>query len=478
MYVLFLALYIVFLLYVIIDILLHTHSTPKTLAYILMILLLPLFGAIVYLAFGSRRRHNKTIEKGKKVQQVFDSQYRDAVKNFNKAPQIEIPNQFADVVQFLNRIGGELLSSANVQLLINGEQKFPELLSTLATAKSFIHIEYYTWENDIRGNQIKEILLKKCAEGVHVRILYDDFASRKIKRNIAKELEAAGAEIYPIIRVRLVHLANRLNHRDHRKIIIMDGHTAFIGGINISDRYDNTLDTGLYWRDTHVKVTGQLVHNIQRHFIVAWNLAQQDSLTYNSTLFPVIDSNTNTETAALGQIVAGGPIYPMANIMLTYTRIFSLAREKLYITNPYFIPNDTILDALKQAALSGTDVRLLIPEKPDSAIVGASAKFYFKELLECGVRIFLYSKGFIHAKTLVADSSLCVVGTANMDIRSFELNFEIMSVLYSNEFAIQMENMFLDDLQNSKEVLLAEWNQQNIFVRLTWSIARLVSSFL
>ena len=155
--------------------------------------------------------------------------------------------------------------------MINGEEKFPEVLKTLETAREFIHMEYYDWENDTRGNEIKNVLLKKAQEGVSVRVLYDDYASRKIKKNIVRELKNGNVEIYPRIKVRIKQFANRVNHRDHRKLIIVDGKKGFVGGINISDRYDNSIDTGLYWRDTHVKITGPLVHSMQRHFIVSWN---------------------------------------------------------------------------------------------------------------------------------------------------------------------------------------------------------------
>ena len=180
----------------------------------------------------------------------------------------------------------------------------------------------------------------------------------------------------------------------------------------------------------------------------------------------------------MGQVVAGGPIYPKSNIMLSYFRIFTLAKEKLYVTNPYFIPSESIMDALKQAAISGVDVRLMVPEKSDSAVVGAASRFYFKNLLQAGVRIFLYRKGFVHAKTVVADSMLSVVGTANMDIRSFDLNFEIMSVIYGKEFADELEGVFMKDLEECDEFTLEQWNNTGILRRLGYAIARLISSLL
>ena len=213
-----------------------------------------------------------------------------------------------------------------------------------------------------------------------------------------------------------------------------------------SDRYDNSIDTGLFWRDTHVKITGPGVMNLQRHFMVNWNACQPHRLKLTEVLAANEVHAAEDEKTGLSQIIAGGPIYPMSNIMLSYARLFSLARKKLYVTNPYFIPNETILDALKMAAKSGVDVRLLLPEKSDSAIVGAASRFYFRELLSAGVRIFLYRKGFVHAKTVVADDQVSIVGTANMDIRSFDLNFEIMSIIYSHSFTAELEETFMKKL--------------------------------
>ncbi len=339
-------------------------------------------------------------------------------------------------------------------------------------------MEYYAWENDIRGNQIKDVLLRKVKEGVTVRVLYDDYASRKIKRNIVRELKAGGVAVYPRIKVRFVMLANRVNHRDHRKVIIVDGVTGFVGGINVSDRYDNSIDTGLYWRDTHVKIDGRLVNSLQRHFIVSWNASQPDRLKYMPELFPEKDMEHPTGLKAMGQVVAGGPVYPKSNIMLTYFKIFTSAKEKLYITNPYFIPNESILDALKQSAISGVDVRLILPYKSDSQLVGAASRFYFPELVQAGVKIYLYKKGFVHAKTVVADSCLSIIGTANMDIRSFDLNFEIMSVIYGQAFGEQFEKTFIHDLNECIEVTDEMVNRVSLMHKLFYSTARLISSFL
>ena len=480
-YYLLIATYILVLAYTIIRILLDTHSISKALAYILMVALFPVFGLLFYYSFGINYRHLKSTQEGvesfDKLTEEFSMNVKDET-DFHLKKNLDTFKQYDELVRFIRNLGGENLGKNQLKLLINGEEKFPEVLKTLKIAQSFIHMEYYDWENDIRGNQIKEVLLEKIKEGVKVRVMYDDYASRKIKHNIVKELKASGVEIYPVVKVKLGLFANRMNHRDHRKLIIIDGHTGFIGGINVSDRYDNSIDTGLYWRDTHVKIIGTTVKNLNLHFITNWNACQPNKLSITEDLFPTIINHGEANFTDLAQIVAGGPIYPMSNIMLSYFRIFTLAREKIFITNPYFIPNDSILDALKQAAIAGVDVRLMVPEKSDSAIVGAASKFYFTELLQAGVKIYTYKKGFIHAKTIVADTNVSVVGTANMDIRSFDLNFEIMSVIYGSSFATQLEKVYLTDLEQCNELNYEEWQKKGIYKRLIYAIARLISSFL
>jgi len=266
--------YLLALIYTAIRILLDTESTPKTLAYLLLIFLFPLIGMLIYFSFGINYRHQRSSSKGAQSQRIIDEAFQKEIKNETDAllqtHQEEIAHLTA-MVHFLGGIEKEHLCPGYFKLVVNGEEKFPEVIKTLETASHFIHMEYYDWENDIRGNEIKDVLLRKVKEGVKVRVLYDDYASRAIRRNIVKELKSGGVEIYPQIKVKLKQFANRVNHRDHRKIIIVDGIFGFVGGINTSDRYDNSIDTGLYWRDTHMMITGPLVGNLQRHFIVSWN---------------------------------------------------------------------------------------------------------------------------------------------------------------------------------------------------------------
>jgi len=473
--------YAIIVIFTIVRILLDTSSSSKSLAYILLVLVVPVFGIIFYFSFGVNYRHRSyRLEANSahiEVTKSYEAEIPDATEHLVDSGK-GISEHFKSLVAFHRQTMSAYLSENSFQLLVNGEDKFPNVLKTLSGARRFIHMEYYAWENDVRGNQIKDVLIQKAKEGLMIRILYDDYASMGIRKNIVKELQEAGVQIHPKIKIKLRQFANRLNHRDHRKVILVDGLIGFVGGINISDRYDNTIDTHLYWRDTHIKFTGPLVHDLQRHFLASWNAAQPEKLLFSKDLMPLEESPEILPYRGYAQMIPGGPFYPFSNIMLSYLKIFNLARKTLYITNPYFIPSSSILNALKQAAMSGVDVRLLLPDTSDSWLVGAASRFYFEELLEAGVRIFLYTKGFVHAKTVVADTSVSVVGTANMDIRSFDLNFEIMSVVYGEGLGKKLEAVFFEDLKLSKEVDGSFWKQQPIHRKLGYATARLVSSFL
>jgi cardiolipin synthase len=383
---------------------------------------------------------------------------------------------YYDLVELQLRESLSSLTGNKVTLLINGEKKFPSLLEDLQQAKSFIHLEYYIVEDDTIGNQIKDILIRKAKEGVTVRFIYDDFGSREIRSRIAPELQANGVHIHPFYRIHFLFFANRINYRDHRKVIIIDGLVGYIGGINLSDRYVNSPDKGTYWRDTHLRVEGAAVLSLQYHFLSNWNFCADDNLGFSPTLFPLMEEESDGDD--LVQIVTGGPDYPRPSIMMSYFTAIMAARRSIYITTPYFIPNESIFNAIKTAALSGKDVRLLLPTESDSSFVDAASRFYVQELLESGVRVYFYQKGFVHSKTMVVDHTLSIAGTSNMDLRSFELNFEINAVVYSERINAELTGAFFHDLENSRLVTLEEWNTRSNLRRFLDGVARIIAPLL
>ncbi len=273
-------------------------------------------------------------------------------------------------------------------------------------------------------------------------------------------------------------LANRMNYRDHRKIIVVDGEYGFVGGINVDDRYINNGKNKLFWRDTHLMIRGQAVAGLQYVFIGDWNFCSGRRIEFVDRYFPPLVDENGNKPDSLVQIVAGGPDSELAAIMLAYMAAISSARKRLYITTPYFIPNETVMNSIKFAALKGVDVRLLVPGISDSRLVNAASSSNYEELLEVGVRIYRYQKGFVHAKTMVADDNMSVVGTANMDIRSYDLNFEINALVYDRMLNEELAAVFMADLEESIELNLEEWKNRSKVIKFGETLTRLVSPLL
>jgi cardiolipin synthase len=450
-------------------------------AYILLVFLIPIGGALIYFSFGVNYRRRKIFSKKIIANETLFLKIEDQLEAISLETLKEQHPNIAgkdELIRLVIRDARAPLSYNKVKLLINGEQKFPEVMAALEKAVSFIHIEYYIFDDDDIGNRVMELLKAKAREGVTVRFIYDDFGSHSLSDDSVDALREAGVQVFPFYEIKFYLLANRLNYRNHRKIIIVDGHVGFTGGINVSDRYINDGDAEkLYWRDTHVMIEGPAVNSLQYHFIANWNFCAEEKLEISRHYFPNLFEHKEGHDD-LVQIVAGGPDYPSSGIMMSFFTAIATAKEKIYITSPYFIPNESIYDALKMAALSGKDVRLLLPGVSDSKIVNAAARSYFRDLMECGVRIFLYQKGFVHAKTMAVDDNLSIVGTANMDARSFEMNFEINAVIYSKEQCRALQENFINDIGFSVELSLAQWKERAWWTELIDDMARLLSPLL
>jgi len=474
------AIYIAVVIVVCFRILYDTESTSKTFAYLLVTIMLPGIGMIIYFAVGANYRKNRLYSK--KI--VKDNKLFDHIRqNIEIESEKSLETGEEEVVshkklaRLLLNDNSPLTGNNKVKLLLNGENKFPEVLEALKGAKNHIHVEYYIFENDHIGNQIKEILIQKAKEGVKVRFIYDDFGSRSIRHNIVKELIAGGVEAYPFFKIFFIALSNRTNYRNHRKIIVIDGCTGFVGGINVSDRYINKPENNnpVFWRDTSVRIDGPGVFYLQYLFICDWNFAADTQLPDPTRFFCNTKSKGGT---AVVQMAASGPDSSTPTIMLSLMEVFGMAKEEILITTPYFIPGETMLDAINMACLSGVKVKLLVPHHSDSFIVNAAARSYYASILDCGVDIYLYNKGFVHAKTIVADGELAIVGTANMDHRSFELNFEVNSMIYDKEIAQQLRQAFLDDIKDADLINPERWKKRTLFKQLPEKLCRLFSPLL
>lgn len=456
-----------------------SETPSKSLAYLLLVIMFPVIGIFFYLSVGFNYRKRKLYRKKLEIDEHTYPELETKVFDYSQMVVSKRKEQLGHYFPLANLRSDKMLISANnkVELLINGEKKFPSVLEDLRNAKHHIHLEYYIYENDTIGNEIADILIKKTREGVKVRFIYDDFGSQGIRRKFVRNLRNAGIETVPFYKINLIQFANRLNYRNHRKIIVIDGEIGYLGGINVSDKYINDKNTKLYWRDTHLKITGISVLNLQFIFLTDWNFCSKQNIGFTEDYFPL--ENRHKEFGnQLAQIIASGPDSDYQNTMYSLMQSIMLAKNELLITTPYFIPDKSFIDALKIAALSGVDVKLLVPGISDSYIVNATSQSYYEELLVAGVKIYRYQKGFVHAKTLVCDRKIATVGTVNLDIRSFDLNFELNAVVFDENLALQLTDQFFNDLEDAVQLRLDEWKNRPLLQKFIEKTLQLFSSLM
>lgn len=463
-----------------IRIVIDTRSIPKALAYLMLVVFVPVAGMIFYFSFGvnyrKRKMYNKKLRLDKDLKQIFSSKLRLLQDATIENEAFEHNRELAKMISN-KRMGSEpMLPNQELRLLYNGEEFFETLKEKLLAAEKHIHMEFYIFEDDIIGNEIKEILIQKAYSGVEVRFIYDDFGSMGIRNSFVSDMRNHGVQAFPFQKIRFIQLANRLNYRNHRKIVVIDGAVAFVGGINICDKYNNNTGNALYWRDTHLMIKGYSAQSLQQVFLSDWNHCSTEDLTVSKFYFPDLD--VKIDDANFVQIVSSGPDSDLPHILYSFLQAINLAEKEILITTPYYIPDISLQEMMRIAALSGLDVRLLVPHIGDSRIVSIAAQSFYEELLQSGVRIFQYKKGFIHAKTLVTDRKLCSVGTANFDSRSFDLNFEVVAMIYDTATASQLADKFYEDLKDAEEIRLEVWRNRPKMTQFLERIARLASPFL
>lgn len=477
------VIYSIILALVCLRIIYDTRGTSKTLAYLLGAIFLPILGIIIYFSFGINYRkrkmyRNKSLLNSslrKKLKQEILESSNIILDNANEAVQDQ-----SELIQLLLTENFSPLTKKNkVDLLINGEQKFPEVINALKKAKEHIHVEYYIFNDDSIGNIIADLLIKKAKEGIKVRFIYDDYGSSSIRKKVVPKMREAGIDAFPFYKIKLIKFANRVNYRNHRKMIVVDGKIGFVGGINVSDQYINKKEKkgSPFWRDTHFRLEGPSVNYIQYIFLTDWHSCSEENLILKRDLYNTIE-NFNHWDNKLVQLAASGPDSDSPTIMYSLLQAVNLAKKEILITTPYFIPGESLLDALNIAALSGLKVKLLVPYKSDSKLVNAASMAYYGELLSSGVEIYRYKKGFVHAKTIVTDSKTAIVGTANMDNRSFQLNFEVNAIVYDKGIAQELRDVFYTDLKDAEQIDLQEWLNRPWYKELSEKTAKLFSPML
>lgn len=469
--------YITTSIFVIILVILENGRPIKTLSWILVILLLPFIGIIIYLFFGKNLRKEKIFNQKEiaDLERILLTRKKQS-EQLTKSVLLDNPDleEKLGIIRLLFSNSKALLSQYNeLEIFHDGDPMFSQYLKDLEAAKHHIHVQFYIIEDDHIGRELKKVLTRKAREGVEVRVVYDYVGSWGITKRYVRELRKAGIEVHPFMPVRFHRLATKFNYRNHRKLTIVDGRVGYIGGMNAADRYTNRVEGMNYWRDTHLRLRGDAVRSMQLIFSTDWYFASGRKLN-KQIYFP----KTRIREKKLVQIVASGPDSDWASIMQAYFYAITTARHYVYITTPYFIPNESILTALRTLGLSGVDVRIMMPADSDSRIAHYSGMSYVAEVLEAGVKVLLYEKGFIHSKVIIVDDIFVSVGSANVDIRSFDQNFEVNALIYSPETAIEMRQRYLEDMVHCRELDAVGFARRPRRQKVKESLARIFSPLL
>lgn len=478
------------IIFAIIVIFYERKNTGYTLAWLMVLALLPYVGFILYLVFGlDARSHTFFNEKYKQDDIIY--------KEFIKLPESGVQNTESSMIPYepttfltstpreairdllyLNCMAGygTLTKYNEIELFNDGNKKFDSLIKDIEKAEDFIHIQYYIVRNDDLAKRVVEALADASKRGVEVKFIIDGMGCQRTPKKLFKPLLDAGGKLGVFVPPALV----RINYRNHRKLCIIDGTIGYIGGLNIGDEYLGKVKKYGPWRDSHIKIQGEAVKHLELRFIMDWNFCSKDKLESWSKY---LIEPKNINTTAYTQILSSGPDTKWPIIKYSYLKMISEAEKNIYIESPYFVPDDSIFETLKVQALSGIDIKIVIPANPDHPFVYGAAISYLGQLMEAGVNCYLYKmgskdKGFTHSKTLMIDGEIVSVGTANMDIRSFELNFEINAFIFDKKITGEFEKDFIDNLDNCVKIDLNWYNNRGIISKVKESISRLLSPLL
>lgn len=459
--------YCIVAILVMVRVVLNNRDTVKTLAWILVFIFLPFLGLIIYFFFGRDTRKAKMIGRRMLSQIQQRRQLNDDAEN-----QADVPQGYEPLVSFFkNTSSSYLLGASEVEVLSTRE--FAEsLYKEIDAAKEHIHIQFYIIENDDFGSLLCEHLVEKARQGVEVRVIYDSVGCWKVNKEFFERMRCAGVYVESFLKVRFPLLTNRVNYRNHRKVVVIDGKVGFIGGCNIADRYLKGVPWG-DWHDTMLLVRGMAVHGLQSSFLVDWYFASR-TLVSGKRYFPVLPAGNDS----LMQVVQSNPVGDVRTVMTGLVKALYMSKSYVYMQTPYFMPNSDFISALKSAAMSGVDVRLMIPECSDNKVTDYASRSYLVDIMEAGVKVYLYTAGLLHSKTFVCDDSLCSVGSVNLDFRSFYYNFEVSAFVYGRKLAAVLKDKFLDEAECCRQLSLATFKERPLKERCLESVARLFSPLL
>ncbi|GHV02281.1 cardiolipin synthase [Bacteroidia bacterium] len=473
------ALYVAVAVAMVITIIHDRRDTTKSLAWIVVVSMIPFAGMALYILFGRNHRKNKIFNRKliKDLQQIEALSSRQ-LKYLDELQKQSLHNNQIfgnrEIITLLLNNNKALLTTRNrIDLLNNGRQAFDALIEAIAAARESIHLEYYIFENDHLGRRIGDLLMEKARSGVEVRLIYDAVGSWGLSGEYIRQMRRAGVEVRTFMPVAFPWLTSRVNYRNHRKIVVVDGRVGFTGGMNIADRYLATKGRKA-WRDTHIRLEGDAVVMLQTIFVTDWFFVSGHEQLDDQKYFPRNDIDGFVPM----QIASCGPDSDWASIMQAYFAAINKARDHIYICSPYFLPNNAIYTALRVASLSGVDVRIMIPKHADHKVVYWATCSYISDMQRAGVKVYQYHKGFNHSKLLMIDGQMCSIGTANMDIRSFEDNFEVSAMIYDPVFTAQLEELFHADLHASTLIDPKKWDKRPRWRKFVEGLCSLLSPLL
>lgn len=467
------------MLFAIIIVFFQRRDPKSVWAWLLLLYFIPILGFVFYLLLG-QDMHKRKMFWTKEVEDHLSEAIRQQENKLKTKKLEELdPNirSYTDLIMYNLESSGTMLSDDNdIDFFVDGNEKFNALIEDLRHAKYFIHIQYYIIKNDVLFHRIRKVLAEKAKEGVEVRILFDGMGCRSVKHSYWKELQEQGimiAEFFPAL-LRRLHL--RINYRNHRKIVVIDNKIGYVGGFNIAKEYIDLDEKFGHWRDTHLRIQGSAVLGLQLRFIRDWNYAAGENLFGKNQYFDVVvpGKRDNCEV----QIISSGPDNSSQQIRDNYLRLIHKAKKSIYIQTPYFIPDESVLNALMIAVHSGLDINIMIPCKPDHPFVYWATYSYIGDLVMAGAKCYTYDNGFLHSKGIIVDGKVLCYGTANMDIRSFALNFEVNAIIYNEKKAKEMEEIFQQDLQVCTQITKDLYAGRKLKIRLKEQVCRLLSPLL
>lgn len=452
-------------------VILENRNPVKSLAWLTVLFLLPGLGIILYFVFGRNLRNTRMISRHNKRRLRRKETFRRV-----KLERLGLTDAALQQINLCRSLTGAIAYPGNqVEVYTKGHDKFEALLADIARAEKYINVQYYILADDELGLRFKDALIERAKAGVAVRVIYDHVGSYSTKKRFFDEMSTAGIESHPFFKVTFPFFGTRINWRNHRKLVVIDGAIGYIGGMNVAQRYIDGGKEFESWRDTHLRIQGPAVAGLQYSFAVDWNFMGQplleDEIAYDC-------GEEHDAEGHVMQVLASGPTAQWANQAFMFMKSIGNARKRIFIQTPYFLPTSGLLTALQSASLSGVDVRVMVPMHSDSKMLTYASNSYITECLQAGIKIYLYEAGMLHAKMLIIDDDFASVGSTNFDFRSFEHNFEANANVYSREFAARMLDVFHADIRVSKRVNADEWRRRPLRHRLAESVMRLLSPIL